>query len=650
MYGKEFVPKYPAGSNLGVAHLWGVVLDAFGPEDIDVIDLIIEGPQGQVGDPIPVNPQVDMIDDVPWVAFHYNWSYGDDLDGVEDAGTYYVTFDVIDNNGNNFTFEEEVRFIMSKYGVYLTLANGEVDEKNEGPGKYVHYDLVVYNAGLVDDDTLELTHNNLPGDWEAEIVPDSVTLDSEDSATILLNVTIPADEEVEESVEVKVTATSQKSDADAEYNKAISDIRTTTRVSADAKISVYFRKQDSDDDNSEWVETHAKKGNAEKGEDRDFNFRVKNDSPSDDNISLYLDGLPNDWSGDIIDPDTEEEVTYVNLVGNDEVLLFVRVRPATAQSASNRADLEITGVSGNNESVSSTAYLNVTRTLGVVVSVNDVERDKLLVLKPGIPNTIDFILENTGNEERTFNLDTDLSSLNQDEWTIELVGGPSITVDSGKSEIFSMDITPPDSAINLAGGYSYVIIAEDQEDANVRYEFTVEMNVETQYKLEVEITIRERTIKEAGDSVEYIIYVKNSGNSKVTITLSLTKDKSDWGAELDETAAEFEPGATPKEFILTVTAPDPVDHKATCTVTVTATVLNHPETAKSVPTKTVVKKDDVNRFSDILSEYAWMFIFPAIAAIIGLVLYYHSKDYEEYDEDEDEEYDEDNENEEDDWE
>ena len=612
-----------------------------------MIDLIIEGPEGQVGDPIPVNPQVRHIDDVPWVAFHYNWSYGDDLDGEEDAGTYYVTFDVIDNNGNNFTFVEEVRFIMSKYGVYIALADGEVDEKNEGPGKYVHFNLIVYNAGLVDDDTINLVTNALPGDWEAEITPDSVTLDSEDSATILLNVTIPADEEVGESVEVKVTATSQKSDGDAEYNKAVSDIRTTTRVSADAKISVYFRKQDSDDDGSEWVETHAKKGNAEKGEDRDFNFRVKNDSPSDDNITLYLDGIPNDWSGDIIDPDTGEEVAYVNLVGNDEVLLFIRVRPATAQSASNRADLEITGVSGNNESVSSIAYLNVTRTLGVVVSVNDVEKDKLLVLKPGIPNNIDFILENTGNEERTFNLDTDLSSLNQDEWTIELVGGPSFTVDSGKSEIFSMDITPPDSAINKAGGYSYIIIAEDQDDANVRYEFTVEMNVETQYKLDLDITIRERTIEEAGDSVEYIIYVKNSGNSKVTITLSLTKERSDWGAELDETAAEFEPSATPKEFILTVTAPDPVDHKESCTVTVTATVLNHPETAKSVPTKTVVKKDDVNRFSDILSEYAWMFIFPAIAAIIGLVLYYHTKEYEEYDEDEDEEYDED---EEDDWE
>ncbi len=641
MFGQEFAPKYPEESGLGTAHLWGTFLDTFTHRDIDVIRITIEGPEKTI-EPDPISPQIKASG---LVAFHFNWTYGDDVTNEADAGTYYVTFDIVDQSGNNFTFVEEVRFIMSKYGVYLTLEEGESADKKAGPGEYVHFNIVVHNAGLVDNDVFDLTHGDLAGDWEAVIEPTSVTLNSEQFETILLNISIPEDKPVGDSLDLKITAISQKSDEDAEYGVAKWDLRTTTRVAATARISVFFREQDSDDDNSEFMDIHGKKGNAEKGVDRDFNFRVKNDSPSDDEITLYLDNIPNDWDASIIDPDTEEDVDNVTLIGNDEVLLLVRVRPATAQGANNRANLEITGVSGNNQSVFDTAYLNVTRTLGVVVSTN--EEDKLQLLKPDLRNTIDFIIDNTGNEDRTFTIDINLDTLDRDEWDVDLTGDPSIEVASGDGEIFSLDITPTENAINKEDGYYFVITAEDEDDSDVRYEFTVEMNVETQYKLELEITVRERTIEEAGDSVEYIVLVKNAGNSEVTITLEVVKDKTDWDASLDKTADTFVPGATQKEFILTVSAPDPVDNKETCTVTVTATVLGHTDTAKSVTTKTEVKKGDVDKFVDTLQEYSWMLAIFMVFIIVAIVLYYHSQQYDEYDED-DEEYDEDYE--EDDWE
>ena len=644
MYGQEFVPNYPDDSGLGIAHIWGFFTDTITFRDVDNIELIIEGPDGTIT-PDPINPESQ--DDPRAVVFHYNWSYSEVMTSEEDAGTYYVTIVVNDQSGNNITFEEELRFIMSKYGVYLVLADDESGEKNDGPGKDVTYQMIVYNAGLVSD-TIEITHNILPGDWEALIEPEAVTLNMGDSETILLTVSIPGDEDVGESVEVKVTGTSTKSTEDEEYDEADDDLRTTTRVKPTAKVAIFFREQDSDDDGSEFVDLHSKTGNAEKGVEREFNFRVKNDSPGEDTITLILDKIPSDWSAKIIYPGADEKVDNVTLDGNDEVLLHVKITPASGQTAVNEAYLEITGVSGNNESVEDTAYLNITRTLGVVISTDTIWEEKLLALKAGIPNTIDFNLENTGNEDRVFDLDVDLGSLSPDEWSIELNSDSNqIALSEGESDIFSLDIRPTDNAVNREGGYNFVIIAEDSEDDNVRYEFTVTMNVETNYQLAIEITVREQKLDEAGDSVNYIIRVKSSGNSDVVITLELQKDKTDWDAQLNIYTATFEAGGPEKEFILTVTAPDPVDNKEECTVSITAQVLLQPETAKSVSTKTTVEKSDSLALIDTLEEYQWMIYLVFAVVILAVVLYFRSQQFE----DEDDEYDyEDYEEEEDDWE
>lgn len=642
MYGQEFVPKYPAESGLGIVHIEGYFLDTITHRDVDTIELIIEGPDKTfTPDAFAAQSQLEPLG----VVFHFNWSYSDELDSEDDAGTYYVTIIINDNSGNNITFEEELRFVMSKYGVYMALEDGEPDTQFEGPGHSVLYHMVIHNAGLVDGDTIEITLNTNLGDWTAVVDPDSLILDSPDFETIELNVTIPEDEEVFSSLEVKVTATSLLSTEDDEYGDASDNIRTTTTVKPTAKVAVFFREQDSDDDASEFEDIHSKSGNAEKGVDREFNFRVKNDSPNPDEITLYITGIPNDWSATIIDPETDEDVNNVTLDGSDEVLLHVKIRPATAQGASNEANLKITGVSGNNDSVEDTAYLNVTRTLGVVVSVDEFWEEKLLALRPDIQNTIDFIIENTGNEDRTFNIDIDMGSLSPDEWRVEIASSTSITVAQGTSEIFSVDITPEANAVNSEDGYEFTINAEDENDDSVKYDFTVTMNVETQYKLEIEITVREHTIEEAGDSVNYIIRVKNAGNSQVTITLEVTKDKNDWDAQLNIAAATFEAGSAEKEFILTVTAPDPVDNKETCTVTVTASIIDHPETAQSQTTKTKVKKDDVTSIMDTIEEYSWMLLLLMVVIIIAVVLYYNSQQYDEEDEYEDyEDY------EDDDWE
>jgi len=260
-FGMEFIPKYPEESGLGIAHIWGSFMDSFTYRDIENIQITIEGPDDMFY-PDPIAPEHQSSDDS--VAFHFNWSYGEDMHGEEDAGTYYVTFEIIDQTGNNFTYVDEVRFILSKYGVYLVLADDESDTKSGSAGSYVHFEMVVYNAGLVND-TIEFTHNDLPREWEAGIDPEQVILNSEEFHTILLNVSIPEDAVVGESVDVYAIGTSKKSQSDPEYQEASWSRKTTTRVTGFASVTLSYREQDSDNDGSTYVDDRHKEGNAERG-------------------------------------------------------------------------------------------------------------------------------------------------------------------------------------------------------------------------------------------------------------------------------------------------------------------------------------------------------------------------------------------------
>ena len=572
--------------------------------------------------------------------FQYEWDYSDAFDSASDAGIYDVNITVVDHSGNDILYPDVLRFTLSKYGVYLTLESGESSQKSESPGRSVIYRMTVYNAGLVNGDTLMFTLPSQLGGWTVGVNPDGITLDSGGSALVELNVTIPTNEPVGSSLDVKVTATSESSEEDPEYEKAFSELWTTTRVRAAAKIQVFFREADSADDGSEFENPQSKRGNAEKGQDREFIVRVKNDSPGPDTIDLSIRNIPNDWTAKLIDPDTDEEVNEVSLEANREIKLHVRVRPATAQGASNMANLEIIGISDNNNSVRDTAYLNITRTLGVALSVDDFWEERLLALKPGIPNTIEFMIENTGNEERTFVIDTDLQGLSRDEWNIQIKGASSITVASGESEVFSLDITPEDGAVNSRDGYTFILKAEDRDDDLVQYDLTVNMNVETQYRLDMEMARREEKIKKAGGSVDYIVRVKNSGNSEVTVTVTLEKERANWDARIDSNTAIIGIGQE-KEFILTVTAPDPVDNKESCTVTVTVQVLDQPSAVASQITRTRVDKSGSTALRDTFEEYLWMVVLLALIVIVGLVLYYHTQQSVDIDDEEYDEYDED---------
>ena len=656
MQGEEFTPVYPDFTDLDVINIGGTFVDTFGVRDIAQVWMGIQAPWDDEPTYVLVetNPEAfsgEGLDPIPSVRYDENWTYGDAvpaIDELEDAGTYYVSINITDQNGNEFFYVEEMFFDMSKYGTYIVFTPEQTKDqsKSAGPGESMEFDVEVFNAGVADGDTITLAISDLPNDWEAFVAPDQFVLNSGESGIAVLNVTLPEDADEGDFTKIELRATSTLSEGDDEYEVAIDTVDATARVTAKADVAVYFNSGDSKDDDSEYIDEQSKNGNAEKGIDREFNFRVKNDSPQEDNITLYLSGTPNDWDAWIIDPDTGEEIEYVVIDDNSEETLWVRVNPATGQGASDVAYFEITGESSIEPDVEDTAFLNVTRTLGVVVRTDFASESKVDILKPGIPNTLNFVVENSGEDTRTFEILIDDSQVNPEGWNVELDSADTtIEIPKGDTHLISVEVTPNTNAVTKDGGYEIIITARDVDDAGVKFEHNVFMNVETIYKLEMEILQREKEIESSGDSVEYIVRVVNTGNSEVIINIQVdSKSEKDWNAQLDKTADSFQPGAE-KQFILTVTSPDPVDNKEKCTVQISASVLNHDETKKTVSTKTEVNKGSMDALIDTLQEYSWLFLLLSVVVIIAVVLYYHSQRYDDEYEDDEEYYEE-----EDDWE
>jgi len=629
MIGKYFTPKLPDRAENREAWIWGLVMDAFTYRDIDVVYVNISHESGGndiTSGEITPEAQGDLV------RFDFNWTYGDDLTDTGDAGDYYVDIDYNDLRGNSFLYEEVFKIKITKYGAFIIEHSGESLSKGQKAGNSTEFELDVYNAGL-DDDTITLATNLLSGDWEATFDKDTLNLDSGEMKTITLTVDIPDDASPGSRVTVRVTATSDnsKDENDPTYPLTEDDIDCETQVVATAAISIFFKETDSEDDKTDYIDTQHKEGRAEKGISKDFYVRVENDSPGDDKVILDLDDVPSDWDVRILDEDTEQEIDHVNLSADEGVKLIIRVKPATAQGADDVADIVISGYSDNNNNVSDEAFLKVERTLGVVATSADVPSQK--VLKPGVPNTIDFIIENTGDEDRTFVLSLDADTIKANNWNAKFKtsnsDSDSIEISAGGSEIISVDVTPPDSAEQTVNDYEMELYVEADDDDDVSYMLTVELNVESTYGIDIIINTREKKIDEAGGKVEFIIRVINTGNSEITINLEVDSEKDDWNLKLNNNADIFAPGEE-KDFILTVTAPDPVDNKETNRITITAKILGKPDQSYAEQNIEVkVDKDSTEAFMDTIAEYSWIVALGLVVIVVAVLVYFRSRELDE---------------------
>ena len=302
MFGQEFMPRIPSEARGGVCHLLGSFVDAFSYRDVHHVEIEIETPSKGT---IYLDEPDIATNDGERVKFDLNWTFADHLEGEEDAGMYVVNFTIVDMNENSFEYHEALRFIISKYGVFLRIPENGTDEISANAGESVSFHLDLLHAGLVAEDTFEMVFPELPGGWEVVTDPETLELAEGEWDGIKITVSIPGDAEVGDSVEIRVTAESMGSQEDEEYNRADWSIRITVRVSAKGNFSLFYKEEDSSRDNSEYIDSTHKHGTAGRGQTVDFIFRIRNDSPAADTIALKLSGIPHDWDAEIIDPESD---------------------------------------------------------------------------------------------------------------------------------------------------------------------------------------------------------------------------------------------------------------------------------------------------------------------------------------------------------
>ena len=366
---EEFGSYHLEKTTLSVAHFRGVLLDTFTHRDVQLINIEAAGPQ-QTFTFNGILPEHRTSD--RHIEFHHNWSIFQESLTEADAGQYEVSFEVVDRNDNSFPYDRIFNFTISKYGAWAGLV-GEEEEKDGKAGETVTFDLDLHNAGIVTD-TFAIDHDSLPSGWTADFDPNGVELISNDTAGILLEVTIPEDAEAGTSVEIITTSTSEGSTDDPEFEKSTWNVVVTVNVQSDSGVSVFFREQDSDDDDSVFMDTRHKEAWVKRGEDHAFIFRIRNTGSLEDEFALSLSGAPDGWDIDVMDPEHEFIISSIILDANDEETLVVRVTAPTDQQYEATSSFGITGISSNDDTISDTAFLDLAITndppLAEIVSIS----------------------------------------------------------------------------------------------------------------------------------------------------------------------------------------------------------------------------------------------------------------------------------------
>jgi len=253
-FGMEVAPRLPEETGLSTVRFAGHFNDALSFRDIHHVEIRLETP---TVDSIILDEPTLTDGPSGRISFSLNWSIRDYVRNEDDAGSYSGSFSIVDLNENEFEYEDELYFIVSKYGAYIQASGNDSVEKSALPGKTVSYHLEILNAALVSSDTFEIVHNEIADDWNVLIEPTSAELDSGEWGGIVVDVTLPEQGEVGETLDLRCTVESVGSSEDDEYETVFWDARTTTRIAAGADIEVFYREGDSGEDGSEYEHDHS---------------------------------------------------------------------------------------------------------------------------------------------------------------------------------------------------------------------------------------------------------------------------------------------------------------------------------------------------------------------------------------------------------
>ena len=296
--------------------------------------------------------------------------------------------------------------------------------------------------------------------------------------------------------------------------------------------------------------------------------------------------------------------------------MICRVKPATAQGASNRAHLEILGTSDNDGSVQRTIYLNVTRHFGVVLSYE--KSHDLQELVPSEYFQLDITVHNLDQVSRNFNLTFDADFAQFQYWRIILVD-ESIFLEADSEAIVPFLIKPSSSTLPSDEGYEFVISVEDQEDPTMRFVLFVGLNVKNMYSIEMTLMSDDHydpLHSNPGERHHFQIQIRNTGNTEVIVILRAPEVPDDWSVDLFISADVLMPGQT-KYFYFDVYVSENADDGEVGTIIIESEILDRPETTQE-STIWISIHDPPDPAPSPSVEY--FLIFLMIAGLVSVVL------------------------------
>ena len=202
-------------------------------------------------------------------------------------------------------------------------------------------------------------------------------------------------------------------------------------------------------------------------------------------------------------------------------------------------------------------------------------------VKPGKSVTFDISVKNTGEKRETILLLSSVSGTPAG-WAATL-SKDRVVLNAGASELVILTVTAPDAE---SGSADITVYAEVEDNPEFNDSVTVHATISVSYGVELGCKDNEHYVM-PGESTDYIITVKNTGELPETIDFSLSSPPAGWTASLSRDSMTLDIGES-KDVVLTVTAPEDAEEGDSATIIVTGSIRGHEEVYDSVKTVTTV--------------------------------------------------------------
>ena len=370
---------------------------------------------------------------------------------------------------------------------------------------------------------------------------------------------------------------------------------------------------------------------------------IANQGQDTDSAQLIAQGVPPDWEirfeyGDLYDGSIIVDGIPRQGEGSNVVNVTVWAKPAQG-GETETANIQLIGISQGNTTKSDTAFLSLTRTFGLVLSVVPQGSSGIFVNKQaGESFNIDMLLESSVEDEHTIRLDVEdfpsgWSYNYKDENGATVT---EVTLAGGESKGLDLQVTVGSQASYNEAGYPFKAVASAITDSNLAGRQPIEVFL----KLTEGFTFSSLKYKQEmgpGDSYTFQLNIVNNANGDDTFTVSAPSVPSGWRVVFPEGATVEVPAGSSRTIPIQITASD--DSRDGDTETIEVSI-------RSELTNQVKKQNFVvevqQGFTDKLvtafSDLWYIFAFLGLILAVGFVTYSRRDDDDwEYDDDEDEE-------------